>query len=529
MNSEFPNSQNSTQQDVSNISIGNENIVTFNQTQIIQISVAEIKTREFKTASPYKSLNNFELKDKDLFFGRDQFLTGLVNELEQTNLILLLGASGSGKSSVVRAGLIPWLIDKYKRNFVNLTFQPDTDPFESLHASLLQSKHRQNEAMFAREAKADTLTQVVRRLKKEADSYWFIFIDQFEELFTNSQQEKSKQFIESLVQLKNEQQPNVKVMATMRADFFNKLDAYPDLVKATDKHRPMIAKMQLNELRLVIEQPAAHHGVVFEDGLVDQIIQDIKDQAGYLPLLQYSLNLLWETEVQTGSFQDHRTLKKSTYQTLGGVTGALQQHLDKIYHQELSSNNEQLAKEQQAVRIIFLKLVGISGDSTSETGWKPIRRRAFMSEFNGTLEKNVLQKLIDEKLLVSNRKSESEPSTVEIVHETLITSWDILKNLIEEYHESIALRNRLQDDVQHWKKTKSDNELWSGSKLFQILELREKQKSLKLPLFNPDDIEFIDASEKLSVRKRHSFIFHKDNARTIKYNCTQSNVGIWVI
>jgi hypothetical protein len=189
----------------------------------------------------------------------------------------------------------------------------------------------------------------------------------------------------------------------------------------------MIAKMQQNELRTAIEQPAAHHGVVFEDNLVDQILEDIKGQSGYLPLLQYTLNLLWKTEAETASFQNHRTLKKRTYQDLGGVRGTLQKHLDKVYN-ELSSD------EQEAARIIFLKLVGISRNSTFNEEWKPIiSRRASMSEFTGRCEKDVLEKLISEKLLVSNRKSEAEVSTVEIVHESIIEKWNILEKLVEEY------------------------------------------------------------------------------------------------
>jgi hypothetical protein len=221
---------------------GDSNIVTFNKTEILQIAVEEIKTRQFIETSPYKGLKKFEPEDKDLFFGRDQFLTGLVNELEQTNLILLLGASGSGKSSVVRAGLIPWLLQKWRSRFVHLTFTPDSDPFESFYASLL-SKYKQTEAQIAREAKAGTLTQVVTRLK-QPDDYWLIFIDQFEELFTTSQPEKRDQFIASLVQLSKTKQRSVKIVATMRADFLDQLSPYPQLVKATDKHRPFIAEMQ---------------------------------------------------------------------------------------------------------------------------------------------------------------------------------------------------------------------------------------------------------------------------------------------
>ncbi|MBD2512172.1 WD40 repeat domain-containing protein [Nostoc muscorum FACHB-395] len=493
MSQEFPSSK----QNISNVSIGDSNVVTFNQTQILQISVAEIKTRQFIQTSPYKGLKKFESADKDLFFGRDQFLTGLVNELEQTNLILLLGASGSGKSSVVRAGLIPWLSQKRGSRLVNLTFTPDIDPFESFYASLL-NKYKQTEAQIAREAKADTLTQVVERLK-QPDDYWFILIDQFEELFTTSQPDKREQFLKSLVTLSRTKQSSVKIMGTMRADFLDRLSPYPQLVKATDKHRPLIAEMQLDELRLAIEQPAAYHGVVFETGLVEEIIKDIQGQAGYLPSLQYTLNLLWDTEVQTDSIND-RTLNISTYRELGGVRGALQKHIDQIY-------SALLEPEKLATQRIFLKLVGIGGDSESSTEWKPVRRRANRFEFNDQLEQTVLVKLINENLLVSDHQPQAQESTVEIAHEILLTSWTTLNNWIKENRQAIALRNRLNDDVARWQAKKSEDELWSGSKLEKVLELREDTTfNQVLGGFSDVANQFIDASVGLRERQRRRIV-----------------------
>ncbi|MCC5601840.1 ATP-binding protein [Nostoc favosum] len=491
MSQEFPNSQDEVRQNISNISIGDSNVVTFNQTQILQISIEEIKTRQFRENSPYKGLKKFEPEDKDIFFGRDQFLTGLVNELEQTNLILLLGASGSGKSSVVRAGLIPWLVQKKGSQLVHFMFTPDADPFESFYASLL-SKYRQSEAQIAREAKVDTLTQVVTRLK-QSESYWFILIDQFEELFTTTQPQKCAQFIASLVNWSKTKQPNVKIIATMRADFLDRLSPYSQLVKATQKHRPLIAEMQADELRLAIEQPAAHHGVVFETGLVGEIIKDIQGQAGYLPLLQYTLNLLWETEINSSSIQD-RTLNTSTYRQLGGVRGALQQRVDSIY-------GALTKQEKLAAQSIFLKLVDIGKDSESGTEWRPVRRRALMFEFSNELERIVLVKLINENLLVSNSQSIPQESTVEITHETLLTSWTNLNIWIQENRQAIALRNRLNDDVAHWQVKKADDELWAGSKLEQILELRKDSTFNQiLGGFSPTANQFIDASVGLRDR-----------------------------
>jgi hypothetical protein len=336
----------------------------------------------------------------------------------------------------VRAGFIPWLSQKWGSRLVNITFTPDIDPFESFYASLL-SKYKQAEVQIAREVKPDTLTEVVKTVKQPDDN-WFILIDQFEELFTTSLADKRHLFIASLVHLGKAKLPNVKIIATMRSDFLDRLSPYPQLVKATDKHRPLIAEMQPDELRLTIEQPAAQYGVVFETGLVEEIIKDIQGQAGYLPLLQYTLNLLWETEVQTGSIND-RTLNISTYRELGGVRGALKKHVDQIYGALLES-------EKLATQRIFLKLVGIGEDSESGTEWKPIRRRANRFEFSDELEQSMLVKLINENLLVSDRQLQAPESTVEIAHEILLTSWETLNTWIKENRQAIALRNRLNDE-----------------------------------------------------------------------------------
>ena len=358
---------------------GEGNVLTVYHNKILQISEENITSQELNKNSPYKGLKAFESRDKELFFGRNEFITTLVEELKKTNLILLLGASGSGKSSVVRAGLIPSLENQYGNEFINLTFTPDADPFESFHARLL-NKYSQKQAKIAREVKAKTLIQVANDLK-QSNEFWFIFIDQFEELFTTTNENKRRKFIKGLMRLSRKKLPNLKIMATMRADFLEKLSDYPELVKATQKHRPMIVEMQCNELEEAIEQPAAHHGVFFQAGLVKKIITGVQGQAGCLPLLQYTLNLLWKDEIKTGD-TNNRTLSISAYERLGGVRGALQQHVDNIY-QNLSES------EQLATQRIFLRLVDIGENAEAGVEWKPVRRRAQLSEFGNLRFNNI--------------------------------------------------------------------------------------------------------------------------------------------
>ncbi|MEM9090567.1 MAG: DUF4751 family protein [Cyanobacteria bacterium P01_F01_bin.53] len=486
--------------DSNNFNAIQADIVTLTQNKIIQISANEIKTRKFIEVSPYKGLKSFKLKDKDQFFGRDQFIAGLVDELEQTNFVLLLGASGSGKSSVVRAGLIPWLAEKWGSQWFNLTLTPDRDPFDSLYSSL-RSHFKQSEVQFVRAGTDQSLGQLVKKLK-QPDSFWFIFIDQLEELFTLSDSEKRDRFINSLATLCKEYEGDrtIKIVATMRADFLNRLDTNPAnlLADATKGHRPLITQMHPDELRLAIEQPAAHHGVVFETGLVKTIIKDVQGQAGYLSLLQYTLDMLWKEEIQYAGLRD-RTLSFKSYYRIGGVRGALQRRMDQIY--ESFSPQEQAAAQR-----IFLRLVGIGGDTTSETAWKPVRKREARSQFRNREEQAVLTQLIDANLLVSDTTVAQEEAsatmlgqatgaTIEITHEILLMSWEPLNKWIKENRKAIALRNRLNDDVIQWKITKSEDELWTGHKLEKVLALQKSTAfNQVLGGFSPDARAFIKAS-----------------------------------
>ncbi|NER81304.1 MAG: ATP-binding protein, partial [Leptolyngbya sp. SIO1D8] len=243
------------QQSLGNIEMGDDNtvnviqaeVVTLTQTKIIQISVETVKTQELITTSPYKGLKKFEPEDSQRFFGRDQLLAGLVNDLESTSILLLMGASGSGKSSVVRAGLIPWLQQKWGNQFVSLMLTPDHDPFESLYGSLLGRGYAQAQAQIARAASVDTLGQVVNALKS-SNEFWLIFIDQFEELFTVSEADKRDAFIRGLTKLAQMAIPAVKIVATIRADFLDRLSPYAKLVRLTNRYRPLMAEMQVDEL-----------------------------------------------------------------------------------------------------------------------------------------------------------------------------------------------------------------------------------------------------------------------------------------
>ncbi|NCQ94376.1 MAG: hypothetical protein GPJ13_04130, partial [Microcystis aeruginosa W11-06] len=469
--------------------VAGENLGTVNQYISIQKSEIEITNQRLITGSPYLGLFKFEEGDKDKFFGRDKWIIELTNYLEEKNVLLLLGASGSGKSSLVQAGLIPKLKDDFGANrLVNLTFVPDVNPFESFYGCLLANRYKQSQAKLAQAVKEDTLIKVVEGLKNNSD-LWFIFIDQFEELFTRTPKTERDIFIKSLVKLIEKNNSLVKIVMTMRADFLDKLSPYPSLGKIHDQYSKMLTDMDENELRLAIAEPAARNGVIFEKGLINQIIADFYEQAGSLPLLQYTLDLLWQ--------KDHiqeRVLNIKTYQEIGGVTGALEKQADKIY----GKFNEQ---QRKAAEEIFLELISLEGE-------KAVSRRADKSSFEQEeMQREVLYQLIDNRLLVS--KGEDGKATVEVAHEALLRSWKVLQDLIREKEEIIVLRSRLYADAKQWDDlqkqdaVKASSELWGGSKLAKIVEF---QKNNSLPNLNTVAIEFIKASISQAERQKNEKI-----------------------
>ncbi|MEB3121598.1 MAG: WD40 repeat domain-containing protein [Snowella sp.] len=401
-------------------------------------SEAQIRSSKLIKGSPYLGLEKFDVEDSDKFFGRDRWIVELTNYLEKENVLLLLGASGSGKSSLIQAGLIPKLKDQWGSQLFNFTFVPDVDPFESFYGCLL-TKYKQSDAKTARMVQEDTLIKVVDSLKKEGIQ-WLIFIDQFEELFTRTPQNEWDVFVNSLIQLIDKKDPTVKVVMTMRADFLDKLGPYPALGRIHDHQSRMLTDMEDRDLRLAIAEPAARNGVTFETGLIDQIIADFKQQAGSLPLLQYTLDLLWKDD---GINDDDRVLNIETYEKLGGVTGALEKQADEIFknpHNEPEKLNE---AERKASEQIFIKLIGLEGK-------EPVSKRQNKSLFcDGATQESALNKLVDNRLLVIQGKGET--ATVEVAHEALLRSWKVLQALIREKEEILILRTRLEQDAKNWQ------------------------------------------------------------------------------
>jgi hypothetical protein len=484
--------------------VGGDKITTITTT--IQISVEAVTQRPLVTASPYRGLDRFEDRDKDLFFGRDQLIKSLLAQLSASNVLLVLGASGSGKSSVVRAGLLPQLSQLMGARFRYFMFVPDVNPFESLRSSLQVAGFNQTQTRELADARPETLAKLIPSLQRAGDQ-WLFFVDQFEEIFTVADEKLRANFIAALTQIAEDSNSSTKLVLAMRADFLDRFSPFPRFAKIIEKNIDIVANMHADELRQAIEQPAARHGVVFEQGLVEEIIEDVQGQAGSLPLLQYSLDLLWQEEARVDGLTD-RHLNTKAYRELGGVRGALQKRANEIYASFGDSADAKTASpKQEIVRQIFLRLVDLAGEAANAAAWRPVRRRASISMFAAAREQEVLQALIDQKLLVSNR--EGDDATVEVAHEALFSSWERLRNWIEAGKQVIFAKNRLADDARRWQQreeggdTGADEELISGSRLAQALDMRARGDFLTvIGGLGPLETRFLDAS--LAQRDRRA-------------------------
>jgi WD40 repeat protein len=476
-------------------------------------SVAEaVRARPLDPQSPYRGLEFFADQDRELFFGRDGLIQGLLAKLEVSPLVLVLGASGSGKSSLVRAGLLPRYRDRSGGRARQIVLLPNDNPFKALESGLIQAGFSQALAARVLDAQPETVPAVF--VSQRAGFDGLLFVDQFEELFTQSDERWRGPFIAALLALRGEPRARLKVVLAMRADFLDRLSPFASFVQALERNIQLVTDMQPDELRLAIEEPAARHGVLFEAGLVDEIIRELQGQPGSLPLLQYTLDLLWAQELAKPAGLDERTLRIETYRNLGGVRGALQKRAEAIYA-DLGARGENGGAERQALaRQIVLRLVDVAR-TDADAALRPVRRRVPMATFARPDEQTVLRVLIDEKLLVSNRTpgaAEGDAgATVEVAHEALFGCWSRLTDWISDARDSIATKNRLADDAGHWSELRgaakggAEDELWAGSRLEQALQRRAAGDfDVLFGGLSPDEGAFLDASIRARDARRNA-------------------------
>lgn len=436
------------------------------QETTLEISPTNIQFLEAK--NPYKGLRAFQQADATDFFGRSNMIDRILKRLDEntveSNFLAIVGPSGSGKSSLVKAGVIPALRKGKIRNsdtWFYAEMVPGEDPLEELEVALLSVSTSPLPDMLKllREGDYGLVEGAEWALSSTDDGKLFLLIDQFEEIFTQLDDEGERQHFLDLIRyaIMSDNSP-VKVMITLRADFYDQPLLYPEFGELIRERTELVLPLSNTELEEAITGPAHRVGAVLEAGLVDLIIQDVREQPGALPLLQYALTELFER-------RDGPTLIKQAYQDIGGTLGALAKRAEEVYRR-FDDDSKRIARQ------IFLRLVTL-GEGQEDT-----RRRILQTELSALGDSNAIQAVIDRfgryRLLTFDHDDVTRSATVEVAHEALIRQWERLRDWLDDSREDLRLERRLLHAANEWKHANRDKSyLLQGTRLQQFQEWSE--------------------------------------------------------
>lgn len=378
-----------------------------------QAAPAIVKTELVQDVCPYRGLEFFDEAHAEYFFGREELTDQLIEKLRVGNFAAVVGASGSGKSSLVRAGLIHTLrqgkkfsgSDRWRIQLIS----PTEQPLKSLATAFVNPKDsavdRAEQLRRAETLLRDGgtgLSHLVRAslmsAKHGRNSRLLLIIDQFEEVFTlcqGVQAERDRQsFFNSLVSALRELGDCFSVVVVLRADFFGKYSLYNGLAEQIEQHLVTVTPLTYQQIKASIVKPAEKAGIVCEPNLIYNILLDVVGAPGELPLLQYTLLELWQQrQPDPNGGPAHLTL--DAYNELGGVRGTLQKRANDIFY---SLTHE----EQRVAKRIFIALTQI-GDGTEDTRRRIAKAELVSPWFPAELVEQVLEKLVTAKLVVTNR------------------------------------------------------------------------------------------------------------------------------
>jgi Anaphase-promoting complex subunit 4 WD40 domain len=425
-------------------------------------------------------------------------------------LLIIYGPSGSGKSSLARAGLIPELerrtISKSKRHSAKfLLLSPKDRPLEAMAMAMAKIELSINDV----EATTGKINQRCEEIKlrlKLSNSEGFyeelrkfpkalnlispliILIDQLEDLFVLCEEEERNAFMGNLENAIKDSSKEISAIITMRTDFLNEIQKYPWLNELIDKQGTYISALNVQGLREAITSPAKGAGYTYNPSTISLLIEQTKEREGALPLLQFTLTEIWD-DLKEGK------APAESLEELGGVSKALAKKAKKVYNQFTDS-------EKLQVKRIFIQLVSPDGES------EYIRRIANRDEI-GQENWNLVTRLANNRLVVTNRNRSSKKETVELAHETLIREWDLLHAWMEENRAFRLWQRRLRSNQKQWEDTKKDN----GS-LLRGINLAEAEDWLSKRPTEITEAEklFIKLSNQVQSRSRKliiqgSFIF----------------------
>ena len=471
---------------------------------------------------PYRGLAFFDVDHAPFFHGRGPLTQWLLEKLrkqpgsaEPNRMLGILGASGSGKSSLARAGILAQIkagelpdSDTWPRVIVRI----GSNPLEALATSLVRVRCEDQKS----EASPTAVFEMIQSMKDFSQALsvfvdlWLgeqrserrvvLLIDQFEELFsmapefTKDQAEKSatdaklrRAFVQNIYHAATVAQGRMIVIITMRADFYHKCAVYDELPRLfTDSSPELVGPLNEIELRDVIDRPAWQTGCQVESGLVDMLVHEVRGQRGNLPLLQFALTELWE-------HREENRLTAAAYRQFDGLTGVLNRRAEKLF-ENFSLEQQQLCEN------LFLRLTQ-PGAGTEDTKRRVTRKEL---DLDSNSPSKSIRDLLKQLSQQDTRLIVSDDTGVEIAHEALIRGWDRLKKWINEHRRGIEIHRRLTDAAVAWQKARRENPppqtilglLYRTPHLEEAVELRDNHPDW----LNSLESSFVEESAKEQKR-----------------------------
>ena len=433
-------------------------------------------------SNPFKGLHAFREADAADFFGRDRLVAEVVGRIAAgAHLVTLVGASGSGKSSVVRAGILPALLKGAVPGSEDWTFAsmvPGSHPFAELEAALLRATLDAPDSLDAQLQDETTgLLRAALRVLPDESSRLLLVIDQFEELFLLVADEAvRRRFLANLVTAIDDAHGRSTIVLTLRADCYHRPLDHAEFAARLGSSIVNVVALAPDELEAAAEGPAASRGATLEPTLVAELLTDVIGEPGALPIFQYALTELYD-------HRDGDVLTVAAYRAMGGVRGALSRRADDLY--------EALSADQRAAsRQLFLRLVTIGEHDDWGRRRVPAAELVSMDVDTVTMEA-VISQFGRHRFLAFDRDLVTGAPTVEVAHEALLREWALLSGWVETGRHDVKRNASLRAAISEWEQSRRDDDyLLTGNRLAEY-ERWSRETSMRLTMLERD---YLDAS-----------------------------------
>lgn len=440
--------------------------------------------------NPYPGLTAFQERDADRFFGRDHDVERVLAQLRDHSLVGIVGPSGVGKSSFVRAGLIPAL-RRARGNLDVLIVRPGRRPMGALADLLEGVTQTTHKRLVEDEALVDRLRRepgyvgtLLRERARESATEIVLFVDQFEELYTLvPDPDERARLVACLGAIADDPGAPLRVVVSLRSDFLDRVAENQTFMESLTRGLVFLRPPDRSGLEQALTEPLRSEGYRFEsDAIVDEMLTSLETTPGALPLLQFAAAKLWH-----GRDRERKLITTYSYRSMGGIEGTLSSHADDVL-------TKLPAHAQQTVKAIFQRLV-------TPEGTRAIVGNDELQALSARPEEvqHVLDVLVDGRLLVVQHHGDADGASFEIVHESLITSWPTLRRWLDENHEDSAFLAQLRVVAKQWDdKGRPQGLLWRGEAMEEARHWSRRYTGT-LP---PRERDYIDAVLGLATRSR---------------------------